>query len=192
MGGPVESHAQARAALLDSSRVDFGRVRDLVRGAARAPGEVVRGASPEEIATLELRLARSLPHQLRQFLSVFNGARIGPGGFFGQRPDDPACDLPTILGFGRVGLPKGGCLWPAMAVATTTPWHRAAALGSSTRWPTQMRSTENSSQTYSSAQCRCLRTRKPAGRRRLAANAASRPKAWSSPYPHSYARVLEA
>jgi hypothetical protein len=82
------------------------RVRGLVRGAVRAPEEVIRGGTPEELLALERRIDRSLPDQLREFLTVCNGARIGPGGFLGQRPDDPDCDLPTVLALWPGWSPK--------------------------------------------------------------------------------------
>ena len=81
--------------------VTFERVRDLVRGAVRAPEEVIHGATADELAALEQRLGRSLPTQLREFLRVCNGARIGPGGLFGHRPNDPSCDLPSFLALWR-------------------------------------------------------------------------------------------
>ncbi|GAA1896347.1 SMI1/KNR4 family protein [Lapillicoccus jejuensis] len=80
------------------------RVGALVQGAVRAPDETVRGATPAELVALEARLGRPLPAELAAFLSVCNGARIGPGGFFGQRPDAPSCDLPTVA-----------ALWPGWA-----------------------------------------------------------------------------
>jgi hypothetical protein len=77
------------------------RVGYLVRGAVAAPEETIRGATQTEISELERRLGRPIPEQLHDFLMICNGARIGPGGFFGQRPADPDIDLPAI-----------GALWP--------------------------------------------------------------------------------
>jgi hypothetical protein len=31
-------------------------------------------------------------------LTICNGAHIGPGGLFGQRPDEPYLDLPSVSG----------------------------------------------------------------------------------------------
>lgn len=53
------------------------------------------------------RLHQQLPPQLREFLTVCNGARIGPGGFFGQRPDDSSRDLPAVLAVWPEWAPKG-------------------------------------------------------------------------------------
>lgn len=76
----------------------------------RAPEETIRGASPEDLVALEGRLALPIPDQLREFLAVCNGARIGPGGFFGQRPDDPTFDLPAVV-----------ALWPNWAAKGWLP-----------------------------------------------------------------------
>lgn len=55
--------------------------------------------------------------QLRQFLGVCNGVRIGPGGFYGVRPDDLDRDLLDLLGQwdewweapGRLPVAGDGC-----------------------------------------------------------------------------------
>jgi hypothetical protein len=75
----------------------FERVRSLILGAVRAPDEEIHGASDGELAALRTRLVRDLPGQLTDLLTVCNGAPIGPGGLFGQRPDDPHVDLPSCL-----------------------------------------------------------------------------------------------
>jgi hypothetical protein len=68
-------------------------LRGLVAGAVRAPeDEPPRGAWPQELDDLQARLGCSLPAVLRIWLSVCRGARIGPGGVFGPRPDDPGID----------------------------------------------------------------------------------------------------
>jgi hypothetical protein len=69
----------------------------LIAGAVRAPeDEFPRGAGPEELDSLSMRLGRGIPQILRAWLSVCRGARIGPGGVFGQRPDAPAVDMAWI------------------------------------------------------------------------------------------------
>ena len=78
--------------------ISLDRVRRLVHGAVRAPGESsIEGASIEQLEDLEERLGRALPAQLRDWLSICRGAPIGPGGFFGHRPDCPLLDLPSVL-----------------------------------------------------------------------------------------------
>lgn len=72
-------------------------VHSLIHGAVRAPDEEIRGASGIELAALRTRLGRDLPAQLAELLTICNGARIGPGGLFGHRPDDPYVDLPSYI-----------------------------------------------------------------------------------------------
>ena len=87
----------------------LARVRGLVHGAVRAPDENVIGATTEDLAALEQRLARPIPGQLREFLGVCNGVRIGPGGFYGVRPDDLDRDLLDLLGqWAEWCAPPGG------------------------------------------------------------------------------------
>lgn len=73
------------------------RVRSLTYRAVRAPEEEIDGASQEQLTALRTRLRRDLPTQLTDLLAVCNGARIGPGGLFGQRPEKPYLDLPSVL-----------------------------------------------------------------------------------------------
>ena len=97
-------------------------LRGLVAGAVRAPeDEPPRGAWPQELDDLQARLGCSLPAVLRIWLSVCRGARIGPGGVFGPRPDDPGIDS-RHRGGARIrnGRSLAGCLWPAMGAGTTT------------------------------------------------------------------------
>jgi hypothetical protein len=69
-------------------------LRGLVAGAIRAPEEESpRGAGPEELDSLSARLGCGIPPILKAWLSVCRGARIGPGGVFGQRPDAPSIDM---------------------------------------------------------------------------------------------------
>lgn len=69
-------------------------LRRLVAGAVRAPDdEPPRGAEPAELVDLEARLGCGIPPVLRAWLSICRGARIGPGGVFGARPDDPSMDM---------------------------------------------------------------------------------------------------
>jgi cell wall assembly regulator SMI1 len=69
-------------------------LRGLVAGAIRAPEEEPpRGARPEELDSLTARLGGRISGTLRAWLSVCRGARIGPGGVFGQRPDTPDVDM---------------------------------------------------------------------------------------------------
>jgi hypothetical protein len=69
-------------------------LRGLVAGAVRAPeDEPPRGAWSQEMDDLQARLGCSLPAVLRIWLSACRGARIGPGGVFGPRPDDLGIDV---------------------------------------------------------------------------------------------------
>lgn len=74
-----------------------GRVSELIHGAVRAPQEILEGASPGQLARLEERLGRPLPEELATLLTICNGGAIGPGGIYGQRPDETFLDLPSIL-----------------------------------------------------------------------------------------------
>jgi len=69
-------------------------LRGLVAGAVRALEDgAPRGARAEELDSLQTRLGCLLPPALKAWLSVCRGARIGPGGLFGPRPDDPGIDM---------------------------------------------------------------------------------------------------
>lgn len=73
------------------------RIVELVHGAVRAPEDAdVDGASSQELEDLERRLG-PLPAQLAAWLRICRGAAIGPGGFFGNRPDRPSLDIPAYL-----------------------------------------------------------------------------------------------
>lgn len=92
------------------------RVRSLIKGAVRAPEEELRGATAEDLAALRGRLGRELPSPLAELLRICNGAAIGPGGLFGQRPDQPSLDLPSYLQLfptwkeqGRLPVAGDGC-----------------------------------------------------------------------------------
>jgi hypothetical protein len=64
----------------------------------RAPEEPEpSGSTPADLATLEQRLGLPIPADLLTWLLVCRGAAIGPGGFFGHRPDRPSLDMPTML-----------------------------------------------------------------------------------------------
>jgi hypothetical protein len=66
----------------------------LVAGAVRAPEEESpQGAGPAELHSLTARLGCGIPSALRACLSVCKGAGIGPGGVFGQRPDESSPDM---------------------------------------------------------------------------------------------------
>jgi hypothetical protein len=69
----------------------------LISGAVPAPGEEIHGATSDDLEALRARLGRDLPQQLAALLTVCNGARIGPGGLFGRRPDEASLDVPSIL-----------------------------------------------------------------------------------------------
>jgi hypothetical protein len=68
---------------------------------------------------LQARLGCSLPAVLRIWLSVCRGARIGPGGVFGPRPDDLGIDVASRRTGIRNGRSLVGFLWPAMGPETT-------------------------------------------------------------------------
>jgi hypothetical protein len=76
----------------------MGTLRTLVAGAVRPPGMgPPGGASPEQLAALAGWLGQRLPAALAAWLSVCNGAVIGPGGVFGQRPDFRSHDIVSVL-----------------------------------------------------------------------------------------------
>ena len=83
---------------LTDSDPRWGELRQLVARAVRAPeDDAPSGASQVEVDTLEERLGQDLPAVLRLWQSVCRGAAIGPGGVFGQRPDCPFLDMPSVL-----------------------------------------------------------------------------------------------
>jgi hypothetical protein len=92
-------------------------LRGLVAGAIRAPeDEPPRGAGTAELDDLQARLGRGLPPPLRAWLSICRGARIGPGGVFGPRPDVPSLDMarrrdlfPQWAGSGWLPVAGDGC-----------------------------------------------------------------------------------
>jgi hypothetical protein len=94
--------------------VPRSRIVELVHGAVRAPEDAdVDGASPQELEELEQRLGHPLPGQLADWLRICRGAAIGPGGFFGNRPDRPSLDIPAYLDLfpewaGKSWLPVAG------------------------------------------------------------------------------------
>ena len=55
------------------------------------------GAKPELLHGFTVRTGLVIPKELSDWLGVVNGARIGPGGVFGIRPDDPYCDIESTL-----------------------------------------------------------------------------------------------
>jgi hypothetical protein len=82
---------------LDADARRLADLRRLVAGAVRAPeDDPPRGASAAELTALASRLGQSLPSMLRTWLSICRGAAIGPGGVFGQRPDQPQLDMARI------------------------------------------------------------------------------------------------
>lgn len=62
------------------------QLTELARRVPAPPEQEFKGASYEELRSLEARISRSLPSELRQWLQIINGAHIGPGGVFGTRP----------------------------------------------------------------------------------------------------------
>lgn len=73
------------------------QIVELVQGAVRDPREAeVLGADVEDLDELERRLGHPLPPPLRQWLCICRGAAIGPGGFFGNHPDQPHLDIPSV------------------------------------------------------------------------------------------------
>ncbi len=86
---------------------DLARIRRLVLGAVRAPEERLVGATPEQLANLHERVGRRLPEELVALLSICNGAAIGPGGLFGERPDAPDLDLQSRRDLFPEWEPKG-------------------------------------------------------------------------------------
>jgi hypothetical protein len=94
----------------------LGILRGLVAGAVRAPeDEPPRGAQPQELDDLQARLGCSLPAVLRIWLPVCRGARLGPGGVFGPRPDDHGMDVASrrgpVSGMGAAWLAACGRRW---------------------------------------------------------------------------------
>ena len=102
---------------LEADNRRLARLRLLVAGAVRPPeDDPPHGASPAELAALADRLGRPLPRALRTWLSICNGAAIGPGGVFGQRPDRRHADIVRFLdlypewrGLGWIPVASDGC-----------------------------------------------------------------------------------
>jgi len=95
----------------------WSRLRLLVAGAVRAPeDEPPHGALPTELEVLAGRLGQPLTLPLKTWLSICNGAAIGPGGVFGQRPDRHFLDMvkirelcPAWRGLGWIPVAGDGC-----------------------------------------------------------------------------------
>jgi SMI1 / KNR4 family (SUKH-1) len=92
---------------------DLAHANVLIHGAVRPPGETINGASTKDLLDLSARLGQGLPEVLASLLRICNGASIGPGGFFGQRPDSHALDMPSVIAlfpeWSEMGwLPVGG------------------------------------------------------------------------------------
>lgn len=69
-------------------------VVDLVNGAVRPPdADAPRGATTADLDELADRLGRPVPKELSAWLEICRGERIGPGGMYGARPDDPFVDV---------------------------------------------------------------------------------------------------
>jgi hypothetical protein len=82
---------------LEAEGRSLARLRLLVAGAVRAPeDDAPEGASSAELAALADRLGRPLPSALRTWLSICNGAAIGPGGVFGQCPGRRFLDMAEV------------------------------------------------------------------------------------------------
>jgi hypothetical protein len=102
---------------LEADNHSPARLRLLVAGAVRAPeDDPPEGASPAELAALADQLGQPLPPALRTWLSICNGAAIGPGGVFGQRPDRRFLDMawlwdlyPEWRGPGWIPVASDGC-----------------------------------------------------------------------------------
>jgi cell wall assembly regulator SMI1 len=58
-------------------------VLDLLDRVTRVPGEVIRGASFDDLRRLEAALGSEVPESLAAWLSLCNGVTAGPGGLFG-------------------------------------------------------------------------------------------------------------
>ncbi|MFO0975738.1 MAG: SMI1/KNR4 family protein [Planctomycetaceae bacterium] len=57
----------------------------------------LKGASAEELDSLELRLGWRLPIGLRSWLSAVNGSLAGPGGFYGVKQSRKVLEIEDIL-----------------------------------------------------------------------------------------------
>jgi cell wall assembly regulator SMI1 len=81
---------------------DDGRAREqaieLLARAPRPPDyDVPVGADARDIDGFVQRTGLALPPNMRDWLSVTNGPLVGPGGFYGIRPDATWLDLEGIL-----------------------------------------------------------------------------------------------
>jgi hypothetical protein len=95
---------------LEAEGRSMARLRLLVAGAVRAPeDDAPEGASSAELAALADRLGRPLPSALRTWLSICNGAAIGPGGVFGQCPGRRFLDMAggPVSAMAGAGLDSG-------------------------------------------------------------------------------------
>ena len=102
---------------LEADDRSLARLRLLVAVAVRPPeDDPPEGPSPAELAVLADRLGQPLPPALRTWLSMCNGAAIGPGGVFGERPDRRFLDMawfwdlyPEWRGLGWIPVASDGC-----------------------------------------------------------------------------------
>lgn len=91
---PVAFLRECTVTVVKAERQALEVLRGLVAGAVRAPEEESpKGAEPQELDILSVRLGCRIPRILRAWLTVCRGARIGPGGVFGQRPGVPGIDM---------------------------------------------------------------------------------------------------
>jgi cell wall assembly regulator SMI1 len=73
-------------------------VEQLVRkNAVRTHTPLPAGASEADINAFELRTGLSVPPEMRDWLSMFNGPFVGRAGIFGIRPTDGRLDIETEL-----------------------------------------------------------------------------------------------
>jgi hypothetical protein len=90
---------------------------DLLKDIPLPPREpVLTRATREAILQFTRRTGAKMPSALCDWLAVVNGARIGPGGVLGIRPDDPGCDIeclwkvyPEWRNFGWIPIAGDGC-----------------------------------------------------------------------------------
>jgi SMI1 / KNR4 family (SUKH-1) len=75
--------------------VENAQLQALLRAAPK--GAIHRGASQKSIDAFAHRVGIKVPDELREWLSLANGAAIGPGGVFGIRPGDEYLDIESCL-----------------------------------------------------------------------------------------------
>jgi len=115
------------------------------------PGPI--GATKETLCGFVDRTGLVVPEPLAEWLRDVNGARIGPGGVLGIRPDDPYCDIETILHGYPEWVPNGwipvagdGCgnyyvlgpdcgMHPICFINTSSDYLKPAYLVASGIWP---------------------------------------------------------